>query len=653
MLSDGALHDRLLHGGEHELLGIGAVAAMAGLPSTTLRYYESEGLVPPPARVSGRRRYHPRVLRRLALITAAKEAGFCLAEVRELLDGIDGDGGESPTAERWRRLAEHRLPEVEELIARASTMKRLLEQGPACESLRLDDGTRFAGAGRQASEPSPFGAVRGPGLVHTDLLFDTLLWKDGSGTIMGWLASEWSSSADGREWRFVLRPGVRWHDGRPLTAEDVVFTFDYLTRGPGRAHRGVRGCALDVVADVVLDRSGAVVVRLDRPYAAFEEWVAGRVLILPAHLWSGVTDPAERTGVGAITGSGPYRLKAFDPATGAATFVANDAYFFGPPFVRCLEFASSADPLAALCRGDIDATNGAGEDGVGGPGPGAGGDGGFSSISAPGEWTRALHFNLTRGAPFDDVRFRRAVAFALDRPGLVRSVLDGRGEVGSMGGLAPSHPLTPSDLPCYDRDLDRAKSLFDDVGLAVPAGGRGWRRQAGGGRFRPELLVCSRCPTATIEGVGSNLAAVGIELDVVRLDPPDADARAAAGHYDLALIGYGGLGGDPDGLRLRLSSTVAAGGRAQVRGYANPVFEDRAERQSVTRDVATRRRLVAEMQRVVAADVPMIPLYVPTRSLWFDRQVFDAWYFTPGGVWGGYPGPFNKHALLTGRLTGF
>ena len=86
--------------------------------------------------------------------------------------------------------------------------------------------------------PSPFGYVLGPGLVNVNFLFDTLLWKDSTGQPIPWLAEAWEHSPDGREWRFTLREGVRWQDGQPLTAEDVVFTFDYLTNGEGKANPG-------------------------------------------------------------------------------------------------------------------------------------------------------------------------------------------------------------------------------------------------------------------------------------------------------------------------------------------------------------------------------------------------------------------------------
>ncbi|HEV8115078.1 MAG TPA: hypothetical protein VGP53_02485, partial [Acidimicrobiales bacterium] len=88
-------------------------------------------------------------------------------------------------------------------------------------------------------------------------------------------------------------------------------------------------------------------------------------------------------------------------------------------------------------------------------------------------------------------------------------------------------------------------------------------------------------------------------------------------------------------------------------GYNNPRFEQLATQQLAAADQDQRRAAVQEMQRIVADDVPMISLYLPTRTTIFAKETFDAWYFTPGGVFGGYPGPLNKHAFITGKTTGF
>lgn len=596
----------------------------------------------PAARVGGQRRYEPRVLRRLEAIDVAKRAGFSLPEVRELLDGFDAG---VPASQRWRELAARKLPEVQDLIDTAQAMKRRLDRGLSCACLRLDRNMLFAGSDRCGGRPSPFASARGPGLVQAGLLFDTLIWKDASGRFLPWLARDWQRSTDGMRWHFRLRPGIRWHDGAPLSAADVAFTFDYLRRGPGSRRELIQHQGLEQVEAVETAGSDCVEVRLRRHYPPFEEWVAGRVLILPRHLWSCIDDPWSADGLETTTGSGPYRLASYDDACGTCTYDANTDYFLGMPFVRRLEFRALPDPLAAFHRGEVDAVNAGGEDAGFNASFGAVRHRTFSTMTARGEWARALYFNLSRGFPFDDVRFRQAVAYALDRQDLVRRVLFGRGEPGSAGGLSPSHPLVAPGLAPYDHDPARAVALLDEIGL-----GAGTERRRKGIRHTVELQTSAASADAA-EVIAAHLGDVGIEVVTQVLDLDDADAAAADGRYDMALVGFGALGGDPDWLRLQLSSRLARGSRTQVHGYHNPSFEDLASRQMATTDAGERQALVYEMQRLVAEDLPLLGLYVPTRVIAFDEQVFDAWYFTPGGVWGAYPGALNKHALITGRKT--
>ncbi len=622
-----------------ELLAIGEVARRTGLAHSALRYYEAEGLLEAAERVGGQRRYAPRVLRRLEVIDLAKRAGFSLAEVRELLDASE-EG--VPASQRWQELAERKLPEVEALIHRARAMRRLLRSGLSCACLRLDRNILFAGSDRCWSRPSPFASGRGPGLVQAGLLFDTLVWKDASGRFLPWLAASWQRSRDGRRWTFRLRPGVRWHDGRPLTAQDVAFTFEYLRHGPGSTRDAIPRQGLEVVASVEAPSADTVVVRLTSPSVSFEEWVAGRVLVLPEHVWSQIDDPFLAAGPGTVMGSGPYRLVSYDEGSGSCAYDANPDYFLGLPYVRRLELLALPDPLAAFHRGEIDAVNAGGEDAAFNASFGAVRHRTFATMTARGEWTRALYFNLSAGFPLDDRRFRQAVAYAIDRDELVRQVLYGRGEPGSVGGLAPSHPMVAPDLPQYRRDLSRSAALLDALGLPPSTTGRRWTA----------TLYGSEASAGAAALVAAQLGEVGIELEVEVLPLGAADALTAAGRYQMALIGHGGLGGDPDWLRLQLSATSRAAARIRVHGYRNPSFEDLAARQLAAPDAEVRRRLVHPMQRIVAEDLPVLGLYVPTRVIAFDEQVFDAWYFTPGGVWGAYPGALNKHALVTGRTVG-
>jgi DNA-binding transcriptional MerR regulator len=116
-----------------EQLPIGEVAARAGMTTSRIRYYETRGLIAEPERVAGKRRYGEEVLRRLAIIDAAQRVGFTLEEIRDLLASRD-----EPAHERLRQLATLKLPELDDLIARASSVRRLLTMCSTCDCESID-----------------------------------------------------------------------------------------------------------------------------------------------------------------------------------------------------------------------------------------------------------------------------------------------------------------------------------------------------------------------------------------------------------------------------------------------------------------------------------------------------------------------------------
>lgn len=116
-----------------DALTIGEVADIAGIATSTLRYYESIGLLPAPTRQSGQRRYSADVLPVLAVIQLCKDAHFSLDEIKTLLYG---EGG--LPSERWKALARHKMAEVEAIIARALEMKALLEEALVSDALHYE-----------------------------------------------------------------------------------------------------------------------------------------------------------------------------------------------------------------------------------------------------------------------------------------------------------------------------------------------------------------------------------------------------------------------------------------------------------------------------------------------------------------------------------
>jgi MerR family redox-sensitive transcriptional activator SoxR len=117
-------------------LTIGEVAHKAGLQTSAIRYYEKIGLLPKTQRVGGQRRYETSVLNYLEVINVAKRAGFRMDEIRHLFHGF---GRGIPAFHRWQVLAQRKIAEMDDLIARAKKMKLLLQRADRCKCLDLED----------------------------------------------------------------------------------------------------------------------------------------------------------------------------------------------------------------------------------------------------------------------------------------------------------------------------------------------------------------------------------------------------------------------------------------------------------------------------------------------------------------------------------
>lgn len=125
-----------------ETMTIGQVAEAAGLNQSAIRYYERHGILPAPSRVGGQRRYDDDVLRRLAILDVAKQAGFSLDEIRLLFEATDGG---APAHASLKMLAERKLPQIDGLIAQAQQVKGWLEMTSNCTCDTLAQCSLFDG----------------------------------------------------------------------------------------------------------------------------------------------------------------------------------------------------------------------------------------------------------------------------------------------------------------------------------------------------------------------------------------------------------------------------------------------------------------------------------------------------------------------------
>ena len=491
--------------------------------------------------------------------------------------------------------------------------------------------------------PQPFGFRTGPSFARSSFLFDMLTWRDSTPQSIPWLAEKWTASDDGTGWIFTLRDGVKFQDGQPLTVDDVVFSYQYILANATSWYSSL----VDVFKDITAPDTHTVHITLKTPYAPFLSSITANVPIIPKHIWSNVKDPVKFNDPTAFIGSGPYHLQSFSQADSSFLFTANDDFFLGKPYVQQLAFVPVGnDDLVALKAGNVDVATPTVTEGFATEALDYfKNDPKYAIMEAPGEGTIALHFNLTHGEPYSTVAFRQAILYAIDRKDLVTRILNGNGDPGSAGYLSPGNPYAPpSSIEPYAYDLDKAKTLLDQAGYPEQ---NGQRVKPDGSPLTIPLLFPTTA-TRTAELIRDYLAKVGLKVELNPVDPATANQRQGEGNYDLALVIYGGLGSDPDFMRRAFNSPDQAKFWWKAWGYKNPDFAKLATEQLRTLDDNKRHDLVAQMQRIIAQDVPVMPLYYPTRLLVSVPSVFDNWYYTP--LWN--PLALNKHSFVTGQKTG-
>ena len=513
----------------------------------------------------------------------------------------------------------------------ATTAPPTPTQPPTVEPVEV---LRLSGGGYWG-HPSPFGFNRGPGYVRASLLFDTLVWRDASDETIPWLATDWALSDDDLTWTFTVRDGVYWQDGEPLTVDDVVFSIEYYLAHPGTAWFMSQ---VNEIESVTAVGGNQVAIKLARPFAPFLQTTAESMLIFPKHIWEDIDDPKTYVEPDAFTGSGAYRLVEYSQEEGTYLFEANPDFFLGAPYVQRIEFVPTSDDILALSNGDIaafDKFGGVTEEMLAPfrqeP---------FIVSEAPGEWGMFLYFNLEKETPLQDMRVRQAIAHAVDRQSMVERVLFGFGDPGNTGFLPPANPFYNPTVPDYAFDLEQAKALLAEAGYD------GTQIQLA---YSPDWIMAS---TRAVEIIEAGLTEAGIALEIVTMDQATIDAAANEGNYEILVTGFGGLGGDPDQLRRSFASASPARGFSRALGYSSPDFDSLAEAQVSMADPDERRETINRMQEILAEDLPVLALYYTARVVAFNANVFDNWYFTPGGYGGGIPMPYNKQQFIVGLPTG-
>ncbi|MFO1296564.1 MAG: ABC transporter substrate-binding protein [Rubrivivax sp.] len=418
-----------------------------------------------------------------------------------------------------------------------------------------------------------------------------------------YLAESWSFQDDGRSLLLKLRPGATFHDGKPITSEDVAFSIMTI-----KANHPFQAM-FEPVERVDTPTPQIAVIRMKTPHPAILLAMAPPFApIIPKHIFGDGTDPKTNPKNTLPIGSGPYKVVSFNPRE--AIVMERYAGFFmkdRPKFERLIfrMIPDTAAQALALEKGEIDLLVGSvtlaqfsqlakakdvvlsrkGGDAIG-----------------PIGW---LAFNLKR-KPFDDLRVRQAIAHAIDKDFIVNKLQQGMTKV-ATGPIAPGAPFYTDKVERYPLDLKKAAALLDAAGLKADASGK---------RFAMTIDFLPNTPdnSQTIaEYLRPQLKKIGIEVSV-RASPdfPTWARRVSTYDFDATMDGAFNYGDPVIGVhRTYLSSNIKPGVIwSNTQNYVNPKVDELLAAATVERDTEKRKKLYADFQRQVVADLPVVFTHV-------------------------------------------
>jgi len=438
------------------------------------------------------------------------------------------------------------------------------------------------------------------------------------------LAESWEASADGKTWTYTLRPDLVWSDGTPLTANDVVYTFQRIL--DGRYEQRNYGNYVRNITSVEATDDRTVVMTTTEPSPIMERLA---VYILPEHIWSGVdakavksfaNEPAEGE---TLVGSGPFLV--VERRTGQfIRMVANDNYYKGRPNVDELVFRVYNNPDAlgqALIKGEIDFASGLTADVF----SSLEGQEGITTYAGAYSGFNELAFNLgaalTDGTPIgdgnphmQDQQVRLAISHAIDRQQMVDRILDGYGTPGSTI-IPPLYSTLHIDPGTQTYDPALANQILDDAGYAM--GPDGVRVGPDGVPMKYRLFVRSESDSSVKSGeyFKSYLAAIGIEADIKPVDENALFEIIGRGEFDMFEWGWV-VEPDPD---YQLS-TFTCDKRSYEDGgeiyadlsdsfFCDEEYDRLYAEQSQTTDQTARAEIVKQMQQILYDDVAYVVTY--------------------------------------------
>ncbi|MCL4370180.1 MAG: ABC transporter substrate-binding protein [Chloroflexi bacterium] len=418
------------------------------------------------------------------------------------------------------------------------------------------------------------------------LIYENLTWVDNDVNVKPKLAESWGISSDGTVYTFKLRQGVKFHNGKVLDADDVKYSLDRVL-DPKVASSG-RGDLVMIKQIDVVDKN-TVKITLNEPTGPFLVNLAGRYNAIIPKDSAPTGDTLRRTAIG----TGPFAVEEFVPAQRLALKKNPDYWEKGKPYLDKLVIQVVPDEqtsMAGLRGGTVDAVGI--EDAKN-----------FLLVkddkNLVATRTAAIKIDTLELPgdidPVKDPKVRQAILLALDKPAIMQAGIMGLGQV--IGGMPPamkSWALGPDQLPNQKRDVAKAKQLLAEAGFP------------NGFNLKLRTIVGYATMAANAPVIAANLKDVGINVTVETVDLGVWAADWNARKEPVTLNAWGGFM-DPDLLYYRHFHSQPKG--MDFRRWNNAKADDLLDKGRSTVDPAKRKPFYDDLQKLMAEDPIMIPLY--------------------------------------------
>ena len=478
---------------------------------------------------------------------------------------------------------------------------------------------------------NPFIGYSVPAYEVYHLNYDMLTGYKPNGDVAPEIADSWSSTPDFLTWTFKVHPGIKWQDGVALTARDVAFTYNYIIQNDLSAYSTY---TVNMKKAVAVDDT-TVKFSLSKPKAnILRMWIP----IVPEHIWSKISGKAASNSfqnTPPVIGSGPFQTVEYKKS-GFTRLVANKNYWKGAPKIDevVLEDYTNQDTMTMdLKAGNLDVAFGV---------PVAQfnalkNEPGITATPADQKYLVELAFNTyaspnSQGNPvLQDVKFRQAVSWAVDKEKIVATCMGGYADVG-QSVLVPStdDAWTPTAAETFGYDPEKAKQLLDAAGYK-DTNGDGIREDKQGKPIKLRLWTREESPEQQRAGkllAGSFQAiGIGITLEVMN-DGSISDGiwtykgSTYAPDYDLFIWGWSG-NIDPD---YMLADFITS----QIEMWndccwSNKDYDSLYLQQASEMDAAKRKEEVTRMQQIFYQEAPYAVLYYPKALIAYNTAKWAGW----------------------------